>query len=100
MNQIQQVFIVVCALMALPVAVKLLSKLHLVLLGMYFVAIRLIFPEWAAEHRLLCVGLFALCVLYAVGLWLLWYRNRKQEEQMQIAQLLARATPMYFPEDE
>lgn len=95
MNQIQQVFIVVCALMALPVAVKLLFKLHLVPLGMYFLATRLIFPEWAAEHRLLCIGLFALCVLYAVGLWLLLYRNKKREEQMQIAQLLARAKPLY-----
>ena len=101
MNQIQQLFIVVCALMALPVVVTLLGKLHLVPLGMYFVATKLVFPEWAAGHRLICIGIFALCVLYAVGLWLLWYRNKKREEEMLIAQVLATARPLYeFIEDE
>lgn len=95
MNHIQQLFIVICVLMALPIAFTLLCKLHLVPLGMYFLATRLVFPEWAVENRLLCVVLFALCAMYAVGLWLLWYRSRKAVEQAALAQLRARAIPLW-----
>lgn len=99
MNQIQQLFIVVCALMALPLAFKLLDKLHLIPLGMYFLATKLVFPEWAVSHRLICIGLFVLCVAYAAGLWVLWYVQRKREEEIMIEQLLERATPFFYDEN-
>lgn len=99
MNQIQQLFIVVCALMALPLAFKLLAKLHLIPLGMYFLAAKLVFPEWAVSHKLICIGLFVLYVAYTAGLWVLWYMQRKREEEILTAQLLARARPLYEFED-
>lgn len=99
MNHVQQLFIVLCVLMILPVLFTLLSKLHLVPVAMYFLATRLVFPDWAAENRLLCAVLFCLCVLYAVGLWLLWLRNRKIEQQIMLCQLRAKAVPLWELED-
>ena len=99
MNQVQQLFIVVCVLMILPVLFTLLSKLHLVPLGVFFLATKLVFPDWAAENRLLCAIGFFLCVFYAVGLWLLWFRNRKHEQQMMLYQLRAKAVPLWEIED-
>ena len=99
MNQVQQLFIVVCVLMILPVLFTLLSKLHLVPVAMYFLATRLVFPDWAEENRLLCAILFFLCVFYAVGLWLLLFRSRKLEQQMMLYQLRAKAVPLWEIED-
>ena len=99
MNHVQQLFIVLCVLMILPVLFTLLSKLHLVPLGMFFLATKLVFPDWAAENRLLCVVLFFLCVFYAVGLWLLWLRNRRIEQQIMLCRLRAKAVPLWEIED-
>ena len=99
MNHVQQLFIVICVLMILPVLFNLLSKLHLVPVAVYLIATRLVFPDWAAENRLLSALLFFLCVIYAVGLWLLWLRNRKLEQQIMLHQLRAKAVPLWELED-
>ena len=86
-------------MVVLPVLFALLSKLHLVPLGVFFLTTKLVFPDWAAENRLLCAIGFFLCVFYAVGLWLLWLRNRKLEQQIMLCQLRAKAVPLWEIED-
>ncbi len=95
MNMWQQLLIVLGVLAALPLAIKILWKLRLLPLALYFVSTRLFFPKWAAANETACIGIFAACVLFAVVMWvvkiILWRR-----EEMEIQRdLLARATPLY-----
>lgn len=95
MNMWQQLLIVLGVLAALPLAITILWKLRLLPLALYFVSTRLFFPKWAAANEKTCIILFALCVLFAVVMWMvkiiLW---RREELEIQ-RDLLARATPLY-----
>ena len=95
MNMWQQVLIVLVILALLPIAIKVLWKLRLLPLALYFVATRLFFPKWAAANETACIILFAACVLFAVVMWvvkiILWRREKMEIQR----DLLTRATPMY-----
>lgn len=91
----QQLLIVFLILCLLPFAVTILWKLRLFPLGMYFVVTDLFFPDWAASHELLCIGLFAAAVLYAVLSWCWRIVRWRREQRWALNSLLARATPLY-----
>lgn len=91
MNMWQQLLTVFCILAALPLAIKILWKLRLLPLALYFVSTRLFFPKWAAANETACIILFAACVLFAMVMWvvkiILWRREEIQARNT----LLARA---------
>ena len=91
MNMWQQLLIVFGILAALPLAIKILWKLRLLPLALYFVSTRLFFPKWAAAHGTACIGIFAGCVLFAVILWAVQIVRWRREEIQAQHELLARA---------
>ena len=91
MSMMQQLFIVVGTLLALPFAVKLLWKLYLFPLGCWLVATKLFWPKWAAANKTLCVALLAASVLFFLGAWGLRYAAKKRQEKELIAYVLATA---------
>ena len=91
MNMWQQLLTVFCILVALPLAVKVLWKLRLLPLALYFVSTRLFFPKWAAAHETACIALFAGCVLFAVAAWTVKIVRRRREEKQALNELLERA---------
>lgn len=95
MNMWQQLLTVFCILAALPLAIKVLWKLRLLPLALYFVSTRLFFPKWAAANERTCIILFAICVLFAVVMWVVKIVHWRREELEIQRDLLARATPLY-----
>lgn len=95
MNMWQQLLTVFCILAAFPLAVKVLWKLRLLPLALYFLSTRLFFPKWASAHETACIALFSGCVLFAVVLWAVKIIRWRREEREIEADLLARATPLY-----
>lgn len=91
MNMWQQLLTVFCILAALPLAVKVLWKLRLLPLALYFLSTRLFFPKWAAAHETACIALFAGCVLFAVVLWAVKLIRSRWEERQAQKELMARA---------
>ena len=77
----KQLLIVLLILVALPLACKLLWWLRLLPLAVYLIATKLFFPVWAADHKILCLGLFAGGVLFAVLAWAQRIYRRKQEQR-------------------
>lgn len=90
MNMWQQLLTVFCILAALPLAIKILWKLRLLPLALYFVSTRLFFPKWAAANETACIILFAACVLFAVVMWvvkiILWRHEEIQARNTLLAQ--------------
>lgn len=95
MNMWQQLLTVFCILAALPLTIKVLWKLRLLPLALYFVSTRLFFPTWAAANDTACIILFAACVLFAVVMWVVKIVRWRREEMEIQRDLLARATPLY-----
>ena len=88
----QQLLIVLGVLALLPAAARLLARIGLLPLALYLVCTRLFFPAWAAAHRGLCIALFVLAILLAVGRWLLpVLQNRMLERQVAGQIRMARA---------
>lgn len=94
MGMLEQLLIVIAALALLPLVVKLLWRVYLIPVAAYFVCTRLIWPAWAAENHLLCIGLFAASVLIFVGAWTLKIIQRRRENESEIQRLLASAIPL------
>lgn len=94
MKQWQQILIVLAILAALPITVRLLHKFRVLPLALYFVLTRLLFPNWAAEHPIVCAFLFAGCVLFTVLAWAFRIIRKRQEQAQLIAELLAKAKPL------
>ena len=87
MSVLEQVLVVIAALALMPYVVKLLWKLYLIPVAVYFVCTRLVWPAWAAAHKELAVCLFAASVLTFAGAWalkLMQYRREKRDEEAQI----------------
>lgn len=93
----KQLFIVLLILVSLPLACKLLWWLRLLPLAVYFVATKLFFPAWAADHRILCLSLFAGCILFAILAWGHRIYRRKQEQQFWETQILSDPSTHYWP---
>lgn len=93
----KQLLIVFLILAMLPLACKLLWRLRLLPLAVYLTATHLFFPAWAAEHGLLCLVLFAACVLFAVLAWGWQIYRRKQEQQFWKTLILSRSSTRYWP---
>ncbi len=93
----KQLVIVFLILAMLPLACKLLWRLRLLPLAVYLTATHLFFPAWAAEHGLLCLVLFAACVLFAVLSWGWKLHRRKQEQQFWETLILSRPSTQYWP---
>lgn len=92
---IKQLSIVFLILASLPLAITLLWKLRLLPLALYFVATKLFFPKWAANHGTLCLCLFVVSVLFAVLVWVIQFCRWRQERRYYENRLLATATPLY-----
>ena len=93
----KQLFIVLLILVSLPSVCKLLWWLRLLPLAVYFVATKLFFPAWAADHRILCLSLFAGCILFAVLAWGHRIYRRKQEHRFWETQILSDPSTHYWP---
>ena len=89
MSPMQQLLIVAGVLISLPLAVKLLWKLHLFPLGFWIAATRLFWPKWAEETGVLSLALLAASILFFLGAWWLRYRLKKRREKEWLAQALA-----------
>ena len=77
-NQIQQLMIVLCGLAALPLVCRILAKLKLLPLAVYFLLTRLLFPQWAGEHETLCAVLLAVLAAFTLARWLIWLGSYAQ----------------------
>ena len=93
----KQLFIVLLILVSLPSVCKLLWWLRLLPLAVYFVATKLFFPAWAADHRILCLSLFAGCILFAILAWGHHIYRRKQEQRFWETQILSDPSTHYWP---
>ena len=93
----KQLLIVLLILVALPLASKLLWWLRLLPLAVYLIATKLFFPVWAADHKILCLGLFAGWGLFAVLAWAQRIYRRKQEQRFWEMQILSDPSTHYWP---
>lgn len=91
MSVLEQILVVIAALALMPYVVKLLWKLYLIPTAAYFTCTRLVWPAWAAEHRVVCIGLFAASVLVFVGGWVLKIIQRRRMNDAEIERVLAGA---------
>lgn len=91
----QQLAIVFLILASLPLAVTLLWKLRLLPLALYFAATDLFFPNWAASHKGLCLGLLIASILFAILAWAFRIYRWKQEQRYYEDLVLARARERY-----
>lgn len=90
-NQIQQLMIVLCGLAALPLVFRILAKLKLLPLAAYFLATRLLFPQWAGEHETLCAALLVGLVVLTLVCWLIKPLLRRRSERTALLQAVQQA---------
>ncbi len=91
----QMVILALLFIASIPYILVLLAKLRILPLTV-FLLVADSFGQWAAENRILCIILFALCVLYPV-LTVVWKIVRwRQEEEAAKAYLLASARPLSY----
>ena len=90
-NQIQQVLIVLCGLAALPLVCRILAKLKLLPLAVYFLLTRLLFPRWAGEHETLCAVLLAVLAAFTLARWLIKPLHRRRADRAALVQAVRQA---------
>lgn len=95
MSPLKQVIIVAAILCLLPLATKILSKLHLIPLALFLLASQLFFPEWAAENRLICVLIFIASIVYFFARWIIREIVTRRTHRQLIEHVLETATPLY-----
>ncbi len=89
----EQVLIVAVGLALLPYVIRLLAKLRLLPLGLYFLAANL-FTNWVADHKALSIAILIGCILYPVLTVIHKIVSHYQEERRARNYLLATATPL------
>ncbi len=89
----EQVLIVAVGLALLPYGIRLLAKLRLLPLGLYFLAVNL-FVDWVADHTALSIAILIGCILYPVLTLVYKIVSHFQEERRARNYLLATATPL------
>lgn len=82
MSQLNQILIVLAILALLPAAITILWKIRLFPLALYLVSTRLFFPQWAASHEILCMGLLVGCALFAVLIWTVKFVRWRQSTHL------------------
>ena len=93
-----QLLIALLAIGALPTAITMLAKIHLLPLA---ASLLLTYgaPTWAAEHQTVLTVALILSTLYPLLVWGSKIYGWWQEEQYLRGKLLASATPLYSIED-
>jgi len=75
------ILILVLISVGFRLALRLLVKLHLLPLGLYLLMTRFFFPDWAAAHELLYMGLLAAIIVGTLAVWLTPVIRRFREER-------------------
>lgn len=99
----QQILIVLAVLVSLPLVCRLLARLKLLPLAVYFLAVKLFFPQWAADHRTLCLALLAGLVLLTLARWLWIPVKRRRADRatlLQVARQAEQAREMGLRDDQ
>lgn len=100
----QMVILAFLFLASIPYILVLLAKLRILPLTV-FLLVTDSFGQWAAENRILCIVLFALCVLYpvltVVGKIVRWQREEKEARDylLRTARPLSRVPDYDFDTD-
>ncbi len=89
----QQLLIAALGIASIPYVIALLAKIRLLPLTIYLLSVNS-FTTWAAEHRILCIVLFALSVLYPILTVIAKIRVWRREEIEARNYLLRTARPL------
>lgn len=78
---LKQILILLAVLVLIPIVLKIIYKLHLLPLAVYYVLIKTVFVEWSEAHPYISIGLFAFFIMWALFFWLRPIFCRIQEDR-------------------
>ena len=94
MTIFQQLLLFIGGLFLLLLAVKILQKVYLFPAVLCYACMEW-FPRWYENNLTLCRVLLGIGIAYFILAWVLKFLHHRREKQQAIAELLARARPLY-----